>query len=173
MTRECLEPWRACEVIWLETGNRQVQRTGLPLCPGRGEDWAFVQQPGWALLHIGLRGPTALPMLQARLPQVTANIVGGLVREAPLKGCLGELQESALSLDHSGFVGRPEWTALRDGVRPHEFVAEPGEWQHGWQYFASSSSETHFRKTFVLAQSSAANQAHLRSHSGHGSSGVL
>ena len=49
----------------------------------------------------------ALPMLQARLPQVTANIVGGLEREAPLTGCLGELQESARSLDHSGFVGRP------------------------------------------------------------------
>ena len=48
----------------------------------------------------------ALPMLQTRLPQVTANIVGGLVRETPLTGCLGELQESARSLDHSGFVGR-------------------------------------------------------------------
>ena len=67
----------------------------------------------------------ALPMLQARLPQVTANIVGGLEREAPLTGCLGELQESARSLDHSGFVGRPGWTALRDGARPHDFVAEP------------------------------------------------
>ena len=24
-------------------------------------------------------------------------------------------------------MGRPEWQALRDGVRPHEFVVEPGE----------------------------------------------
>ena len=108
-----------------------------------------------------------------RLPQVTANIVGGLVREAPMTGCLGEIQESARSLDHSGFVGRPGWTALRDGARPHDFVAELGEWQHGWQYFASSSLVHHFRETVVLAQSSAANQAHLRFHSGHGSSSVL
>ena len=115
----------------------------------------------------------ALAMLQARLPRVTANIVGGLVREAPLTRCVGELQESARSLDHSWFVGRPEWTALRDGARSHEFVAEPGEWQHGWQYFASSCSESHFRETVVLPQSSSANQAHLSSHSGHGSSSVL
>ena len=33
--------------------------------------------------------------------------------------------------------------------------AEPGEWQHGWQYHASSSSELHFRETLVLAQSCA------------------
>ena len=115
----------------------------------------------------------ALPMLQARLPQVTANIVGGLVREAPLTGCLGEIPESARSLDHSCIVGRPEWSALRDGARPHDFVAEPGEWQHGWQHSASSSLQHHFRETVTLAQSSAANQAHLRSHSGHGSSSVL
>ncbi len=70
-------------------------------------------------------------------------------------------------------MGRPGWTALRDGARPHGFVAEPGEWQHGWQYFASSSLEHHFRENVVLAQSSAGNQAHLRSHSGHGSSSVL
>ena len=51
--------------------------------------------------------------------------------------------------------------------------AEPGEWEHGWQYHASSSSEFHFRETLVLAQSCPADQAHLRSHSGPGASAVL
>ena len=78
----------------------------------------------------------ALLVLQGRLPQVTASIVEGLTRD--VAGCLGELQESSSSLNRSGFVGRPEWTALRDGAQPPEFVAEPGEWQDGWQYFASS-----------------------------------
>ena len=54
---------------------------------------------------------------------------------------------------------------------PHQHGSEPGEWPHGWQYFASSASEHHFRETVVLAQSCAADQAHLRSHSGAGSSG--
>ena len=82
-------------------------------------------------------------------------------------GCLAELQESTRVLDLSGFVGRPQRADLRDGVRPHPTtVAEPGEWQHGWQYYASSSLEHHFREPVVLAQSSAADQAHLRSHAG-------
>ena len=42
-----------------------------------------------------------------------------------------------------------------------------------WQCCASSSLEHHFRETVVVAQSSAANQAHLRSHSGPGGSAGL
>ena len=45
---------------------------------------------------------------------------------------------------------------------------ELGEWHHGWQYYASCCSEYHYRETVVLAQSCAADQAHLRSHSGPG-----
>ena len=56
---------------------------------------------------------------------------------------------------------------------PHVNNLEPGEWQHGWQYHASSSSEHHVRKTVVLAQSSAADQAHVCSHSGPCASQVL
>ena len=53
-------------------------------------------------------------------------------------------------LDLSGFVGRPRWADLRDGVRPPPTtVAEPGEWQHGWQCYASSSLEHHFRETVL------------------------
>ena len=47
------------------------------------------------------------------------------------------------------------------------------EWLHGWEYYASSSSEHHSRKNVVLNQSCAADQAHLRSHSGPGASDVL
>ena len=72
-------------------------------------------------------------------------------------------------LDRSGFVGWPHWDNVRAGFRPPpKTVAEPGEWQHGWQFCASSALEFHFRETVVLPQSSAAHQAHLRSHSGQG-----
>ena len=94
-------------------------------------------------------------------------------REDP-GGCLGELRGGATGLDRQGFVGRPEWHSLRMGVRPQRiFQAEPGEWPHGWQYYASSSSEHTFRKNVVLDQSCAADQAHLRSHSGLGASDAL
>ena len=46
-------------------------------------------------------------------------------------------------------------------------------WQHGWQYYASSASEHHFRENVVLAQSHASDHAHLRSHSGPGAGAVL
>ena len=89
-------------------------------------------------------------------------------------GCLGELHNAAGLLDRHGFVGRPDWNSIRVGIRPEgDIHAEPGEWPHGWQYYASSSSEHHFRKNVVLNQSCAADQAHLRSHSGPGASDVL
>ena len=102
----------------------------------------------------------ALPMIQARLPIMANAVMEGL--EGNAQGCIGELQESTRVLDASGFIGRPSWTSLRAGARPPPpTVAEPGEWQHGWQYYASSSLEHHFRETVVFAQSSAADLAHL------------
>ena len=115
----------------------------------------------------------ALHMLQQRLPQLTGLVVHHLSHPIAL-GCLGELQESASRLDRDGFVFRPSWDMLRRGVRPRPpQIVEPGEWHHGWQYYSSSSSEHQFRETVVLAQSCAADQAHLRSHSGPCASLVL
>ena len=86
----------------------------------------------------------ALPMLETRLPQV-AQIVRQL-DSAQAPGCLGELQRATVVLDTGGFVTRPTWSELRAGTRPTPASAsEPGEWQHGWQYYASSSLEFHFR----------------------------
>ena len=113
----------------------------------------------------------ALPMLQQRLPELTRRVLH--VLEGPTFGCLGELQEATERL--SGFVEQPNWEALGRGLRPRPPAAavEPGEWQHGWQYYASSSLEHHHREAVVLAQSCAADQAHLRSHSGPCASLVL
>ena len=72
-----------------------------------------------------------------------------------------------------GFVGRPSWEELRQGAKPGPYEAEPGEWPHGWQYFASSASEHHFTETVFLAQSCAADKAHLRSHSRAGCADFL
>ena len=42
-------------------------------------------------------------------------------------------------------------------------AGEPGEWTHGWQFWASSISDT---RRALLSNRTAARQAHLRSHSG-------
>ena len=70
--------------------------------------------------------------------------------------------------------GDPVWEALKAGAKPPApEVTEPGEWLHGWRRHASSSSEFHYRETMVLSQSSAADQAHLRSHSGPGAGSLF
>ena len=38
-------------------------------------------------------------------------------------------------------------------------LTEPGQSVHGWQFYASSVSEHHFRKTVILAQSCPSDQA--------------
>ena len=106
----------------------------------------------------------ALHMIAGRLPEVANRV----------EGCLAEVSAAAGRLDRQGFVGRPSWADLKEGVRPPISVfQEPGEWQHGWQHHASSASEYHFRETVMIAQSCAADQAHLRSHSGPGSGEVF
>ena len=102
------------------------------------------------------------------------NVVDGLEGAQEVGGCIGELRAVSLGLDWQGFVGRPTWTLLKFGARPPPAdFSEPGEWSHGWQYFASSVTEHHFRKTTVLCQSCPSHQAHLRSHSGGGCFDVL
>ena len=114
----------------------------------------------------------ALPMLSARLPELTDRVEA--ILNANPQGCLRDLDEAAGILDRSGFVGRPSWRELRVGVRPPQpSGVEPGEWQHGWQYHGSSSLEYHFRESVVFAQSCPAIQAHIRSHSGPRSSAAL
>ena len=83
-------------------------------------------------------------------------VTTALDREELLVGCLSEVSATR-TLDKHGFVA---------GVRPPPYLSEPGEWPHGWQYYASSVSDTHFQETVVLTQSCAADQAHLLSHSG-------
>ena len=84
-----------------------------------------------------------------------------------------ELCTACRRLDQSGFVARPDWTQLKEGLRPPQPVSsELGEWQHGWQYHASSPLEHHFRQTVILAHSDAADRAHLRSHAGPGERGA-
>ena len=65
-----------------------------------------------------------------------------------------------------GFGGDPVGQ-LREGKRPPQTCArDPGEWPHGWQYWASSVLDSCYRKVSFLSGRSAACQAHLRSHSG-------
>ena len=126
-------------------------------------------------------------------PGCILSIVGRCIAHAPREA-------SAIGNDHRGEIGWPArrwWMphgVAKGGRRvgsaricrapfgvdlqsrggpPPSTLTEPGEWAHGWQFYTSSVSVHHFRKTVVLAHSCPSDQAHLRSHSGGGCSHVL
>ena len=93
---------------------------------------------------------------QPEKPGVANLVVRKMEGELPCPqgGCLAEVLDARL--DREGFW----WTGKKP---PENTSGKPGEWQHSWQYWASSVSD--FRKTTILSVRSAASRAHLRSHS--------
>ena len=80
-------------------------------------------------------------VIEQRLPRMAENIVTSL-EDRHLEGCLGELKDAARSWTTR--VSSPVlfWAELsRDKRPPLADSSELGEWQHGWQFHASSSSE--------------------------------
>ena len=95
----------------------------------------------------------AMPMLQERVPNATEVLARELAR-MPVEGCLGELHTA-----WGSWIVKASSTDMEEllaGARPTPpLVADPGEWQHGWQFYTSSASDHYFRETVALAQSHA------------------
>ena len=108
----------------------------------------------------------SLKMIRDRTPEVAELVEQSLMAKDPQNGCLEELRAAAAHLDRQGFWWRPSWTELREGKPPQHDARDPGEWPHGWQYWASSVTDTHFRRISMLTGRAASFRAHLRSHSG-------
>ena len=69
-------------------------------------------------------------------------------------------------IGEAGF-GCPAWDVIWQGQRPPKpITTEPGEWPHGWQYYASSALCFDFRESVVLPNMPLADRAMLRSQSG-------
>ena len=82
-------------------------------------------------------------------------------------GCLGKLRNAAGLLDRHGLRGTTKLEQHQGGS------PTGGSGRTAGNTTLSSSSEHSFRKNVVLIQPCAAEQAHLRSHSGPGASDVL
>ena len=83
-----------------------------------------------------------------RLPTVAASAVERLSADHPPTRDASAIDEARWAgelLSHEGFLQRPDWEQLRQGARPRQPLArEPGEWDHGWQYYAFSVQEHHY-----------------------------
>ena len=112
-------------------------------------------------------------MLAKRCPQACARAIEHFNGDA-VEGTAKEINEAITTLKREGFVSMPGWEEIKCGQRPEpSSFAEQGEWQHGWQFSASSNREHFFRRRTVMATSDATDLAHLRSRSGPGAAAVF
>ena len=118
----------------------------------------------------------ALEVIRQRRPNEAAAFLADLENaEGARAPCLREVQTAADLLDREGFAqagtgARPSWRELFEGARPpaqeDRRESEPGEWIHGWQFYASSTRETFYREHHLMPSMSRASRATLRSQSG-------
>ena len=111
----------------------------------------------------------ALPVLRKRVPRQAANILADLQRPAGTEAanCLQAAKAAKQQVREAGFEECPSWQDLWNGKRPPKPLrAEPGDWLHGWQYYAPSALCTSYRENVMLPRMSRPDRAMLRSQSG-------
>jgi len=115
---------------------------------------------GWA---------AALPLWQRRFPADCGRALAHL-RAAAGPPCVLAAREAAAALAAEGWVA-PAWAALAAGADPAAHAGpgapapEPGEWRHGWQFYAADARERHAAVHFLGALNSVG-RALLGSQSG-------
>ena len=110
-------------------------------------------------------------MISQRHPDIAASITSAINNASSGQGpaLFQELANSRETLITEGFANCPTWEQAQEGARPPQpEEIEPGEFQHGWQFFAASTREQFFREGTLLPNLSASRQALLRSQSGPG-----
>jgi hypothetical protein len=106
-------------------------------------------------------------VLRARLPTLAARVLEELEGGGSASPGLYAAQQAIIALREEGYTGLPTWRAVYEGERPPEPAdADPGEWAHGWQYYASSERETYFKDHVVMPNRTLSDQALIRSQSG-------
>ena len=108
-----------------------------------------------------------LPMMAARCPNLCETFCQELESESSRAESLRQAAAARRSLVRKGYDECPTWGALKAGTRPPKpETTEPVEFAHGWQYHASSRTETHYREHMVFARQERPRQALLHSQAG-------
>ena len=95
----------------------------------------------------------ALPMMLRRNRALAQQFCDRLNSGTPGEAaCLNEAIACRDTLMSEGYSHCPTWDAILAGTRPHQPEApDPGEFRHGWQFYASSYRESHFRESIRLS----------------------
>ena len=122
----------------------------------------------------------ALPMICERDPEFGNGLVLDLLRAegGPVgdqSSCIAEAAQARVRLNRADYFPEcPTWLQLQDGVRPPQIQnPEPGEWQRGWQFFASRACEKFHLQNSILPNLQQDQRAMLLSQSGRLASKVL
>ena len=106
-------------------------------------------------------------MMRAQNPDLAAKYLAQLKKERPQSKCLQAATQAQEALGTAGYQ-TPQWDLVWNGVRPEQVTeSEPGEWRHGWQYFAATTRDEYARNA-ALENLDTGSQALLRSQSGPG-----
>lgn len=119
-----------------------------------------------------------LPMIHQRHPSIAAFLQQSLdlAQEAEaVADSLQEAWESRRVLLDEGFAACPTAAQIIAGARPQQPpTAEPGEWTHGWQFWAATARDTHAREQlFTTRHGDPTFRTLVRSQSGRGSGRVF
>ena len=109
----------------------------------------------------------ALPVIDARLPSFAERYrvaLEGGGDDIPNLRAAAECREL---LQAEGWEACPSWRAILQGARPAPPEhAGPGDWPHGWQFYASRTRNQHFRDNVLLPAMLPSARALVRSQSG-------
>ena len=137
-----------------------------------------VVQGGLGLRSMSLLSPAAywaawadvLPIIAERVPALAEAVLPGLERADSPIHCVAQAIAAEAAVTGPTFPLQPSWRELADGARPPQpdpaYEEEPGQWPHGWQFYASLGLLNHHREHVVLPNLGEGAQARLRSQSG-------
>jgi len=119
-----------------------------------------------------------LPTLHQRFPGVVATTMGHLqtpVGQRANHASLDALEQAHTALVAAG-IALPSWPEVLQGARPPapqppegDAAADPGEWQHGWQYYTTSIIQSQMQAS-LLGNAAPPDAARYRSCKGRNNS---
>ena len=133
-----------------------------------------VVQGGLGLRSSALLSPAAywaawadmLPTLVERVPDLAEQVLQELESGDSRIVSVAQAAAADQAVTRAEFPLKPTWRELAAGVRPPDpapaYDEEPGQWPHGWQFYASLGLITHHRETAALPSLEPAVQARLR-----------
>ena len=111
-----------------------------------------------------------MPIIAERAPELGERVLQELEAAESSVPSIRRAVAAERAVTQPEFRCKPTWQELMDGVRPPErpqqYDDEPGQWPHGWQFYASLGLVLQHREHEVLPSLDGPSQARLRSQSG-------